>query len=176
MKARYIKLLRRIQNNLLTNGCKERESMSLQPFLKDELIKVHVSCEDQNEVFELIYKEALERGYVREEYLAKVKEREAIFPTGLNMNHHNVAIPHTDPEFVHEQFIAVATLDKPVPFYLMDDNTKQVDVNVVFMLGLNEPHSQLSVLQEIMGTIQDDTKIEEILSASKSEEIRAIFA
>lgn len=150
--------------------------MSLQPFLKDELIKVQVSCEDKNEVFELIYKEALERGYVKKEYLEKVKERESVFPTGLNMNHHNVAIPHTDPEFVNEQFIAVATLDKPVLFYLMDDNTKQVDVNVVFMLGLNEPHSQLTVLQEIMGTLQDDTKIEGILKASNGEEIRAILA
>lgn len=150
--------------------------MSLQPFLKDELIKIHVNCENQDQVFELIYKEALERGYVKEEYLQKVKEREAIFPTGLNMNSHNIAIPHTDPEFVHEQFIAVATLDNPVPFYLMDDNTKQVDVNVVFMLGLNEPHSQLTVLQQIMGVIQDGTKIEEILKASKGEEIRAIFA
>ncbi|MGJ7920073.1 PTS sugar transporter subunit IIA [Neobacillus sp. LXY-4] len=150
--------------------------MSLEQFLKDELIKVHVKCENQDEVFELLYQEAFERGYVDEAYLEKVKAREAVFPTGLCMNHYNVAIPHTDPEFVFEQFIAVATLENPVPFYRMDDSSAQVNVNVVFMLGLNEPHNQLTVLQQIMGVIQDDNKIEEILKSSSSEAIRAIFS
>lgn len=150
--------------------------MSLEQFLKDELIKIHVNCESKEQLFEVLYQEAFKKGYVSEAYLEKVNAREAVFPTGLNMDKYNIAIPHTDPEFVFEQFIAVATLEKPVPFYLMDDNTKQVDVNVVFMLGLNEPHNQLNVLQQIIGVIQDGSKIEELLQSTNSAEVRTIFA
>jgi PTS system galactitol-specific IIA component len=150
--------------------------MSLEKFFKDELIKVHVNCENKEQLFEVIFQEAFQKGYVSESFLEKLKEREAVFPTGLNMGKYNVAIPHTDPDHVYEQFIAVATLEHPVPFYLMDDNTKQVDVNVVFLLGLNEPHNQLAVLQELMGVIQDGNKIEELLKSTSSEEIRKVLS
>ncbi|KYC84195.1 MULTISPECIES: PTS sugar transporter subunit IIA [Heyndrickxia] len=149
--------------------------MTLGQFLKDDLIKVNLECENREQLFEILAKEALKQGYVTDQFLTKVIERESVFPTGLCMNNYNVAIPHTDPEFVKEQFIAVATLKKPVSFQLMDDKTKESDVNVVLMLGLNEPHSQLTVLQQIMQIIQDGSKIEQMLLANNIEDIYTVF-
>lgn len=149
--------------------------MSLEQFLKEELIKLHLVCDSQEQLFDLMYEEAFKKGYVSESFLVKIKEREAVFPTGLSMNNYNVAIPHTDPECVFEQFIGVITLEKPVPFRLMDDNTQEVDVNVVLMLGLNQPHSQLAVLQQLMQVIQDENNLEQILHAKTSEEVYSIF-
>ena len=149
--------------------------MALEQFLKDELIKINLKCDNQDQLFEALYSEALNHGYVKEPFLKKIKEREAEFPTGLSMNAYSVAIPHTDPEYVLEQFIAVVTLEKPVPFRRMDDKSKLINVNVVLMLGFKEPHNQLKVLQEIMRLIQDRSTIERILAAKTSEEIREVF-
>lgn len=149
--------------------------MSVEQFLKDELMKISVSCQTQDDVFEVLFKEAFKNGYVNEMFLTKVKEREAVFPTGLSIHNINVAIPHTDPEYVKKQFIAVATLENPVKFRMMDDNTKEIDVSVVLLLGLNQPHSQIEVLQELIKFIQNETNLQQILSASNCKDIRAIF-
>lgn len=154
---------------------KEDTIVTLQPFLKEELLKLNSVCKDQADIFEMVYKEAFGKGYVSENFLAKIKEREASFPTGLQIGDYSVAIPHTDPEHVFEQFISVVTLQKPVSFYLMDDNTKKVDVRIVLLLGLNQPHTQLTVLQELMQTIQDQQKIEQLLQAENQRNVQAIF-
>lgn len=149
--------------------------MSLEQFLKDELIKINLSCSDQDQFFEVIFDEAFSNGYVDEMFLTKIKERESIFPTGLKINDYSVAIPHTDPEYVKEQFIAVATLEKPVAFHLMDDASQQTNVSVVMLLGLNQPHSQIEVLQQLMKLIQDKSHVDQLLDAKNREDVRAVF-
>ncbi|MBO0998793.1 PTS sugar transporter subunit IIA [Bacillus sp. SD075] len=149
--------------------------MPLEQFVKDDLIKLHIKCENQDQLFDVMYQEAFKLGYVSDSFLGKIKEREASFPTGLNLDHYNVAIPHTDPECVFEQFIGVVTLEKPIRFRLMDDNTKEVDVYVILMLGLNQPHSQLKVLQQLMQVIQDERNYQQISKAQTNEEIRSVF-
>jgi len=153
----------------------ERASLSLEKFLKDELIKLNLSCEDQDQLFEIFYNEALANDYVNEMFLTKIKERESVFPTGLKINDYSVAIPHTDPEYVKEQFIAVATLENPVKFHLMDDASQKTDVSVVIMLGLNQPHSQIEALQELMRIIQDKGNVDYLLAAKNKESVRTVF-
>ncbi|WP_235420840.1 PTS sugar transporter subunit IIA [Jeotgalibacillus soli] len=108
-------------------------------------------------------------------FFEKIKEREAAFPTGLNMASMNVAIPHTDAEYVYKQFIGVITLEKPVLFSLMDDAAQKVEVSIVFMLGLNQPHSQLTVLQKLMQVLQNQESLEHMSKAKTSEDIHSIF-
>ncbi|PKG22061.1 PTS sugar transporter subunit IIA [Niallia nealsonii] len=149
--------------------------MTVVSFIKENLIKVNLEVENQDELFQVMYQEAYDQGYVKDTFLAKIKERESIFPTGLCMADYSVAIPHTDPEHVIEQFIAVATLKKPVAFSLMEDNTKTTDVDVVLMLGLNQPHSQLEILQELMQVIQIKDNLINIIQAKNEKEILTIF-
>ncbi|MET1030890.1 PTS sugar transporter subunit IIA [Domibacillus tundrae] len=149
--------------------------MPLAQFLKDELIKLDVSCDSRYDVFDLMYEEAFKRGYVSESFLPKIKEREEMFPTGLNLDKYSIAIPHTDPECVFEQFIGVITLKEPVLFQLMDDKSKEVEVKVILMLGLNEPHSQLAILQKIMQIVQDEETYEKISAAKNCKEIHQLF-
>jgi hypothetical protein len=49
----------------------------------------------------------------------------------------DAAIPHTDAECVREEFVAVITMQEPVTFYSMEDNTQQVKAQIIFVLGLN---------------------------------------
>lgn len=149
--------------------------MAVASFIKESLIKVGLQAESQAELFQQMFQEAFEQGFVKETFLPKIKERESIFPTGLCINEYSIAIPHTDPEHVVEQFIGVAILDKPVEFSLMEDNTKTTKVQVVLMLGLNQPHSQIEVLQELMQVIQVEDNLEKLVHAASKEEIQAIF-
>jgi PTS system galactitol-specific IIA component len=81
------------------------------------------------------------------------------------------AIPHTDAECVLEEFVAVITLQDPVVFYSMEDNNFQIKAQVVFVLGLNQPHAQLEMLQSLMGLLQNETVLSELLLATSEEEL-----
>lgn len=149
--------------------------MAVASFIKESLINVGLKAESQAELFQQMFQEAFKQGFVKETFLPKIKERESIFPTGLCINDYSIAIPHTDPEHVVEQFIAVAILEKPVEFSLMEDNTKTTNVQVVLMLGLNQPHSQIEVLQELMQVIQVEDNLYSLVHAKSKGEIQAIF-
>ena len=149
-------------------------AVPLELFLKDELIKLNLSCSDQERLFEVIFNEAFNNGYVKEMFLAKIMEREFIFPTGLKLNNYSVAIPHTDPQYVKEQFISVVTLKNPVIFHLMNDASQQTNVNVVILLGLKS-HSQLDVLQQLMQLIQNRSYIDQLLDAKDSKDVHIVF-
>ncbi|WP_312092768.1 PTS sugar transporter subunit IIA [Niallia sp.] len=149
--------------------------MAVASFIKESLVNVGLKVENQDQLFNTMYEKAFEQGLVKESFLPKIKERESIFPTGLSVNNYSIAIPHTDPEHVVEQFIAVSVLEKPVSFHLMEDNTKTTEVQAVLMLGLNQPHSQIEVLQELMQVIQVEDHLEKLIHAKDKSDITALF-
>ncbi|MNJ03190.1 Phosphoenolpyruvate-dependent sugar phosphotransferase system, EIIA 2 [compost metagenome] len=57
----------------------------------------------------------------------------------------------------------------------MDDETQEEEVNLIFMLGLNKPHSQLEVLKELMGLIQEEEVVKKIISSKDVNEIKSIL-
>ncbi|WP_099222992.1 PTS sugar transporter subunit IIA [Listeria costaricensis] len=145
--------------------------MDLVKFLKKEMIWVKTNCHDQQEVFQTVAASGQEHGYVTASFLEKLADREEVFPTGLKLDGYGVALPHTDPECVNEQFIAVLTTESGIPFNLMEDKNQSVKAEVIFVLGLNEPHSQLQVLQQLMGIIQDKENISALLEAKNEADI-----
>ncbi|RYL87809.1 PTS sugar transporter subunit IIA [Sporolactobacillus sp. THM19-2] len=145
--------------------------MSIDQFIKKDLIFLKLSFNTQKELFQFLGEQVYQRGYVTDDFLSRVVDRERNFPTGLKLNHYNVAIPHTDAECVKKQFIAVATLAPPVVFQQMADKTQDVDVSLVFMLGLNEPHFQLEALKELVGMIQNEKHVTQLVNASDKDEL-----
>ncbi|WJP97285.1 PTS sugar transporter subunit IIA [Macrococcus bovicus] len=143
----------------------------LQPFLHEALIFHHQSFSSKEELFSHIQQEALKSGYITEQFEEKIAEREKSFPTGLEVGNLNIAIPHTDPEYVLKQFIAIYTLKEPIKFRRMDDPSADTAVSIVFVLGLNEPHAQLEVLQDLMAKLQDQNFISDIHQATSIQKI-----
>lgn len=148
--------------------------VKLSDFLNKELIFTNQAFSSADSIFEEFYDSALSKGYVTEAFLPKIKEREKTFPTGIALMDYNVAIPHTDPECIKKEFVAIYTLEEPVKFSRMDDPTQQVDVDLVFILGLNQPHTQLEMLQCLMGVIQDSNLLRNICQC-KNEEILSLI-
>lgn len=150
------------------------ESIKLSNYLTEKLIFTQNQYASSSDLFQAVYDVALKADYVREDFLDRVKEREATFPTGIQLENLGVAIPHTDAECVLEEFVAVVVSREPVAFQSMEDITVTVPASLVFVLGLNQPHAQLEMLQSLMGLLQNEELLKEILAATSAEDVLTI--
>lgn len=122
----------------------------------ETLIIRNLEGENSSEVLASMAENLFKRGYVRESYASAVIAREKIFATGLPTNGYGVAIPHTDIEHVYKSAISFAVLKNPVEFGIMGEETEKTPVKLVFMLAMHDSHSQLEMLQNLMGIFQDE--------------------
>lgn len=140
-------------------------------FIKEPLLLIQKDYQSRDELFKAVYQIALEQEWVREDFLRRVQAREAEFPTGIQLENLGIAIPHTDPECVLKEFVAVITLNSPILFQQMDEPTKSTPAEIIFVLGLNQPHTQLNMLQTLMGLMQDTKKIASLLEIKTANEM-----
>lgn len=141
--------------------------------LDQNLVMINLEVETQQEALEKLAGRLYETGYVKDTYAQAILEREKVFPTGLPTEGYGVAIPHTDVEHVNKPAVALGILQKPVKFNLMGDLNpdSQVDVQVMFMLAIKEPHMQLELLQDIMEMIQDQELLKKMVEAESVQDL-----
>lgn len=151
-------------------------AVEVSSYLRDQLIFLHTSFKTTEDLFTAVNDTAKANGFVTDQFLPKILKREATFPTGLQLEHRGVAIPHTDADTIKKEFVAVVVNDDPVKFKRMDDPSQTVDAKLAFVLGLNKPHAQLEMLQALMTIIQDDSLVQKIESANTPEEIHTLLS
>ncbi len=110
---------------------------------------------NQNDVFKEVYTDLLTIGAVKEAFLPHLVEREANYPTGIDTSPisdrlPNVAIPHTEGEFVKTRLIVPVALKTPVVFHNMIDPNQELQVKFLFMILNNDPEGQANLLAQIM--------------------------
>ena len=149
-------------------------SIKLANYISEPLIFTQASYQTSDDLFEWVSKQAFQLGKVRADFLDRVKEREATFPTGIQLENLGVAIPHTDAECVLEEFVAVVVNQEPVEFKSMEDINQSVPASIVFVLGLNQPHAQLEMLQSLMGLLQNDAVLKDIIAAASAQDVLTI--
>lgn len=140
-------------------------------FLNQQLVFLNKSYASSDALFDDIGGQIAARGFGTGQFAEKLKEREGNFPTGLNLGNYGVAIPHTDPEYITEQFISVVTLNEPVSFKSMDNIDMEVPVRLVFILGLTKADNQLLVLQTLMQVIQDEQLVKELMQEKSIKDV-----
>ena len=129
--------------------------------LNRDLILLDVDAGSQYELLSIAADNLHQQGYVKDSVREAVIAREKVFATGLpTMSSGGVAIPHTDIEHVEKAAISFCKLKNPVEFVVMGDENSRVSVNMIFMLALKEAHSQIEMLQELMGILQDEEALE----------------
>lgn len=139
--------------------------------LDRNLIHLQAEAASPGEVFETLGGDMIAHGYSEEDYVDALKEREAQFPTGLDINGFGVAIPHTDAGHVKKETEGIMTLKHPVTFIQMGSDDTPVEVKVVFMLAIENPQTHIKKLQQILCIIQDDTVLEKIYRADNKEQV-----
>ncbi|GAF11323.1 PTS system, galactitol-specific IIA component [Bacillus sp. JCM 19046] len=145
--------------------------------INEATILLNVEASSKEDVLDQMGKNLVELGRVKESFIAAITAREDEYPTGLPTAGVAVAIPHTDVEHVREKTISIATLKKPVSFGVMGgDSSEQVAVKVVFMLAMEEAHSQLTLLQQLMQLFQDETKLMTLAQATDKTEVMQLVS
>jgi PTS system galactitol-specific IIA component len=149
--------------------------MSGNQVISADLIVSQLKAANFQEIIESLGNRLQAFGYVKGSYVPAVIKRERIFPTGLPLGNINVAIPHTDVEHVNKPAIAVATLAHPVVFGNMGDPGNTLEVSIVFLLAMKEPHAQVNLLQNLVETFQNPEILEFLLGATDPKEIQKIL-
>lgn len=137
-------------------------------FAKDAVFVTDQTKQDL--VLKEIYDKLLERGYVKGNFLAHIIEREHKFPTGLatktlGANIPNIALPHTEGEFVNTSLIVPVALKNPVCFHNMIKPDENLEVKFLFMLLDNNPDGQAELLASVM----------DFLANTAASELRELF-
>lgn len=132
-------------------------------------LAVSLSGENDKEILGQMADVIFQEGYVNEGFHNAIIRREENFPTGLPTGEINVAIPHTDPEYVNRPAVCLGILDSPVKFNVMGMENETVLVSVLFMLAIKKKEDQLGLLQKLIATCQDQEMLKVIQSGDKKK-------
>lgn len=150
--------------------------MRIASLLPVEAIHLHLQAETATDVIERLGSALNLAGYVKPGFVAATLAREATMPTGLPLGGEiNAAIPHVDAEYVERGALALATLTEPVVFRNMIDPESEVRVRLVIMLALDNPKSQVDMLQQVAEILQNPPIVDRLMAASTAEEVRVIL-
>lgn len=143
--------------------------------LDSSLIAIGLAADDDKDVMKSLGSRFIKEGYAKDTYIDALIAREKEFPTGLDVDGIGVAIPHTSAEHVNKVGVAIAILDKPVPFVQMGMEDETTDVRLVFMLAVVDPSAHIDRLQRMIEIIQDKTVLNRLMEAKKPDEIIGII-
>lgn len=142
--------------------------------VEKELAIIELEANSKEEALRLLGGRLIEQGYVKEDFIESLLEREKNYPTGLPTEPFGVAIPHTDGDRVHKSTVAFASLKNPVKFLMMGTDDKLVDVKLIFMLALKSPDDQLEMLQKLMELIQDPEMVSKLVQVKSADELNGL--
>ena len=138
-------------------------------FAKDLIFK-DFEFSSNVEVLKFLSSKLYEKGYVKDGYEEAIIDREKEYPTALPSVDIKIAIPHANHTLVNKAAIAIAILKAPVEFSSMEDSDIKLNVQIVIMLALDEPHGHIKMLQNIVKLIQNPEALKAIIKASSIEE------
>jgi len=148
-------------------------SGKLLQLLDDDVVCLNLDASNASDVIENLGMRLFKNGYVRKSFIEATLESEKKLPTGLPLGGTiNAAIPHTDIIHVVKPGVALATLKHPVIFKNMIKPEEDVSVQLVFLLSLNHPKSQVEILQEIAGVLQKPETVEKLITALTFEDVQ----
>lgn len=146
--------------------------MEISKYLHPEAILLQLDAQDSEEVIRGLGDRLFDLGYVKDDFVDATLRREANLPTGLPLaGSVNAAIPHVDIEFVNSPALGLATLKEPVTFFNMVETETGVPVRLVIMLALDQPKSQVEMLQAVAQVLQDTDLVDQLMEAASFEEV-----
>ena len=144
--------------------------------LEPSAVKLGIEARDSTDVVTKLGNLLFDAGYVHDTFVQAALTRESELPTGLPLGgDYNAAIPHTDVEHVIKPGLAMATLTKPVTFQNMVNPEEVVPVQLVILMALDKPKTQVEMLQEVAGVLQNAQVIERLMAASDFSAVRYAF-
>ncbi|MGP5431847.1 PTS sugar transporter subunit IIA [Enterococcus malodoratus] len=148
--------------------------MNYKDMFYEKLIHLEVEGASEEAVFEKVAAQLRDLGFVNEGYLRGITAREQKFPTGLITQHVNIALPHSDPEYVEKPFVYIARLKNEVKVKQMGDS-QEMGVKNLFFLGIKDPKGQVGLLQAFMELFMQEEFVTRFINAQDETDIYQLF-
>lgn len=151
--------------------------MKIKDFLNEKSIVLGLEASNSKEVIQALGGKLRDQNYVKDNFVQAALKREANMPTGLPLGgKYNAAIPHVDIEFVNQSALGLATLKEAVVFYNMVENDVEVPCRLVIMLALDQPKTQIEMLQSVAALLQNPEVVTNLVNAETAEEVFSILS
>ncbi|MBU3200319.1 PTS sugar transporter subunit IIA [Clostridium estertheticum] len=145
--------------------------MNSELYIEKELVFKDLEFENNVEALKFLSSKLYEKGYVEQEYQQAIIDREKEYPTALPSVDIKIAIPHANHTLVNKPALAIGILKSPVEFSSMEDSNIKLNVQIIIMLALKEPHGHIEMLQKIVKLIRNPEALKTIIKASSIEEV-----
>lgn len=140
-------------------------------FVRDAVM-LHVDANTSDDVMDLVSERMINLGYALPGFDAALKNRERLYPTGLPGELCDIAVPHTDPEYIVKPFVTVVTTNKGVPFIEMGSEDTLLHPRIMFVLGFKKGAYQVKILQTIAELfVQRQEMPKRFLEATKVDDV-----
>ena len=140
--------------------------------IDERLLVINLDIQSKEEGIEFLSNVMDKMGFVKEGFKENVLEREKQYPTGLPSKI-PLAICHTEAKFVKHNAIAVATLKNPVEFNEMGNSDHKINAEIIFLLALNDPKTQVLWLRKLANIFQDEKSLTMIRESPTIQELAA---
>lgn len=145
---------------------------------------VYISKENSKEnVFKTIADKLLIKGYVNNNFYENLVERESNYPTGMDMKVvdeelPNIAIPHTESEYVNKTLIVPIKLRKKIEFNNMINPEEILEVSYLFVILNDQKKEQSNILATIMDFLNsnDSKKLKKFFEYENPDDIYNFLA
>ena len=143
-------------------------------FLNQDLFLKNKEYINQNSLFEDFGKVLINKGYVNEDYIKAIKERESMYPTGISTSSYAVAIPHVDAKYAKVNTMYVITSKDGIEFEDAEED-RNIKAKIIFGIIIKNHDSHIDFLVQISKLIQDEKILDKIYNAETSEEMKKIL-
>ncbi|RMC47056.1 MULTISPECIES: PTS sugar transporter subunit IIA [unclassified Lactobacillus] len=133
---------------------------------------------DSTAVLREVSEQLLQQDLVKADFFTEIAKREADYPTGIDTSPitkelPNIAVPHTEGEFVNTRLIIPVALKSTVGFKNMIAPDQELPVKFLFMILNNDPEGQANILAQIMDFLRltSVSKLQELFSLTNPDKI-----
>ena len=149
--------------------------MKIEDVLNEDCIIERLEAGTKEEALNYMSNLLLTRGFVKETFPEAILERERHYPSGLPMEGHKIAIPHTDAEHVNKSVILFARLAQPVEFCSMGDPEEVLSVSLISMFALAEKKDIGKMLEVLINAYSNNDVLDAILKAPSAKDMYDIL-
>ncbi|MHC9533316.1 PTS sugar transporter subunit IIA [Dellaglioa sp. L3N] len=132
--------------------------MTVESLFNHNWVALNVKADSENELFDIIGKKANELFLAYPGYCVGLQERESSYPTGLDIDGFNIALPHVDTKYIKQPFVFLVTTLKPLMVRAMVTEEFML-TNTFFFLGIKDGHEQVGLLSGILNALQEKSVI-----------------
>ncbi|MDR0600189.1 MAG: PTS sugar transporter subunit IIA [Treponema sp.] len=149
--------------------------MVIEDVLKEDCIIENLKASTKEEALSAMCQVLLSKGYVKDSFSAAILERERLYPSGLPMEGHKIAIPHCDSEHVNKSVILFARLEKPLEFSSMGEPDQKIPVQLISMFALAEKKQIGTMLEVLITAYSNNAVLDAVLKAPSGKEIHSVL-